>query len=582
MKSFKKYISFSCMIAASACFNYATADNVIDSQKDINNSASYQLIRFSSSGIGILTYNEGSENVQTTTGGVLDDPLLWAIHYSEKEKNYYLYNLASKSFVKADSESNAVFTSEPVDVVLLKAESINRWVIDCGGALLGWDKSNLDKVLFMDDITATSATSLGCTFLIQEHTSRKISDQENLEIEEKIAAGRAGVLDTYREFVRKAEAVDADGLKNYAGTYDLTELKKALDAPDGYTLDEITSLYNVARLSALPKSNIYYRLRNFARPTASSMNNVLSLTDENVLRTRQLQQPAVGSASSSYAEDLAIFRIVKPENDPYAAKFEVSALGQWFGESQHSTRMSMVTADNAYSYTIERDDDFNRLFIFNDKPNKRWLTVSGYAELVGYAFAEDPEKWYLEEVKEIPVTTDANGYRALVLPCGINLPSSCKAYTVTGITDGKAYAKELTGHIPASVPFILKTLSGNSTVNIPVEYVEASVPTAMIGTNVKNVNAPARHEMISTPDGFYFHKVDASQAAPNSAYIIADTDADIPVVIGDDPGASIEEIPVEDLSADAILYDLQGRRVVNPVSGLYIDGVSKKVIRVVN
>lgn len=579
MKAIKKIISLLVIVAAASGLNDVAA-GIIGGIDEINNNVAYSIIRLSSSGNGYLMYDGENDIVKSVTPAPSGDAMLWAIHYSEKEKAYFLYNLAAGKFVKADAANNAVFTTEPVDIVMLPVETLNRWMIDCGGALLGLVGTQSGKALFVDDMTFTSAAVLGCTMIISEETSRQISEEENAVIEEKIAAGKLESLSKYRDFIAQAEILAADKLDNYAGSYNLAELKKAIDAPDDYTIEEIEKIYRNTLLTALPKNGCYYRLKNYSRPLASDMNNVLSLTSEKILKTRTHQNPAVGNGSDSYAEDLCLFRFVSAV-DPAVVKIEISALNQFFGGNGNSSRVDIVAGDNAYAYTLQRDNEFSRLFTFADTENKRWLTISGSHELVGYAYAEDPEKWYFEEVREISVNTDANGYAALTLPCGVDIPASCKAYTVTSVNNGKAYVRELDGEIPASTPFILKSHNANSTVKLTVRYITSSVATAMVGTNVRNAKAPARHEIETTADGFRFRKVEAGTVNANSAYLIADTDEPLTVVYGDDPDAGIEEIEADKLTPDTHLFDLQGRPVYRPCPGLYIDAATKKVVRVI-
>lgn len=566
------------VIAASSCLNNVAA-GIIGSIDDINNNVAYNIIRFSSSGSGYLMYDGDNDIVKSATPAPSGDAILWAIHYSEKEKAYFLYNLAAEKFVKAGTDNNAVLTTEPVDISFVSVQPLDRWMIDCGGSLIGLESTQFGKALFVDDMTVSSAAQLGCTMVISEESSRKISAEENDAIEAKISAGKLNKLSKYREFIEKAEALAADNLNDYAGSYNLVELKKALDTPDEYTIEQIEKIYQNTLLTALPANDRYYRLKNYSRPSASNMNNVLSITSENVLKTRSHTNPAPGNGSGSYAEDLCLFRFVSTV-DPAVVKIEISALNRCFGENGNSSRVNVVDRDNAYAYTLKRDNEFSRLFTIYDTDNKRWLTISGTHELVGYAYAEDPEKWYFEEVREISVNTDANGYAALTLPCGIEIPSSCKAYTVTSVNAGKAYVKELDREIPAATPFILKTPNKNSTVTLPVKYVTASVATAMVGTNVRNATAPARHEIETTADGFSFRKVEAVSVNANSAYLIADTDEPLTVVFGDDPDAGIEEIAADKLAPDTVLFDLQGRKVYRPLPGLYIDAATKKVVRV--
>ncbi|MCM1297747.1 MAG: hypothetical protein NC311_19595, partial [Muribaculaceae bacterium] len=280
-----------------------------------------------------------------------------------------------------------------------------------------------------------------------------------------------------------------------------------------------------------------------------------------------------------YAEDLCMFRFV-PSSTRNLYTMEISALGSFFGANGNSVRVAIVDEENAYPYILQHDE-MSRLYTFADSQSSRWLTASGSAELVGYAFKEDPMKWYLEEVKDVTIETDANGYAAVMLPCGVEIPSSCKAFTVTSVSDGTAYAAELIGEIPAATPFVLKSTVEGARVQLPVKYVSTKVASAMSGTNIRRTDAPVRHELVSTADGFSFRQVSSGIVKANSAYLLADTADTLSVVIGEDPNAGVDEIPVDAISADDVFYDLSGRRVVNPAPGIYVNATTKKVVKII-
>lgn len=565
-----------CLLASAASVNASV--KTID---EFDNSKSYFITRISLTQSGLVYHEAGSDKVMVGNTAIKanEDVALWAIHYSETEKAWFLYNLAAKKFVKGDLDNNAVFTSEAVDFRPCYADKPDSeyWMLDCGGSLLGLPAENYGKAIFVEDYyDATAARKSGIMYRIDDQPSRTVSAAENNEIEQLIRAGKLALADRYREFVAKAEQLAADGLTDYAGSYDLTELKAALAEPDKYSIQQIEDIYKATLLTRLPKHGAYYRLRNFARPVASGMNNVLSVLDANSLRARNIETNAVGVATGSYLEDLALFRVVKKSADPYAVNIEVCALQKSFGTNSNSGKVAMADKDAAYTYTLEPQGDFSRLFALADTGNKRWLTVSGGYDLVGYAWQEDPEKWYFEEVKSIPVKVDANGYAALTLPCAVEIPAGCKAYVVTSVNDGNAYMRELTDAVPEATPFILHSPAKNASVTLQLTDTDAKVAGTMSGNMIK-AQLPARHVLVSTPEGVTFSKADAGTVMPNSAYLVSDYDGTLNGVVGEDP-AGIEEIDADNIPADRELFDLQGRPVKDPRPGYYIDAVSKKVV----
>jgi hypothetical protein len=581
----KNIVSLLALIAGSAVCTTAMAQ--VSALDQLSNSSAYTLSRQASSGSGLANYVSGSTNVKV--GGSVSntaDEALWAIHYSEKEKAYYLYNLAAKQFVTGNDSYQAVFTASAIDVLPVYLESTasgnnaGYWMLDCGGYYLGMSSDNEGATIFADDLTRTSVKSKAFSFIIKASTARTISDAENTEIEQKIAEGRAHVLADYQDFVDKAHDFDKDGLTNYAGGYDVTALEYALNNPDKYTLSEIEALYREALTSKYPQAGKYYRLRNYSRPSASSKNNVLSLTTSNTLKARTLSRPKANNATSGYQEDLAIMQFVFPTADYTQAQIRVCATGQYLGSNSDGVAVGLTEKTGAYTYTIQPKGDYSRLFSLADPTNSRWLTVSGGYELVGYGYEEDPELWYFEEVESISVTPDANGYLLLTLPANVSMPEGCTAYNIPGEYEGELYAEEISGYVPAGTPFLLHSNGGKSSVELPVVSGSKTLSSALTGTNV-TTSAPDRHVLSTTETAVNFTAAAAGTVKPNTAYYNTTATTDIPVVFDKKyPFSGINTIEADQISADDMYFDLQGRRVVNPTKGFYINGTTHKTVLV--
>jgi hypothetical protein len=564
-----------------------TAMAQVSELDQLSNSSAYTLSRQASSGSGLANYVKDNTNVQV--GGSVSntaDEALWAIHYSEKEKAYYLYNLAAKQFVTGNSDNQAIFTAAAVDVVPVYLESTassssaGYWMLDCGGYYLGMSADYEGTTIFADDLTRTSVKSKAFSFIIKASTARTITDEENAEIEAKIAEGRTHVLAEYQDFVDKAHNLDKDGLTDYAGGYDVTALEYALNNSDKYTLSEIEALYREALTSKYPQAGKYYRLRNYSRPTASGKNNVLSLTTSNTLKARSLSRPKVNSAASGYQEDLAIMQFVFPTADYTQAQIRVCANGQYLGTNSNGATVGLTEKSGAYTYTIQPKGDYSRLFSLADPDNGRWLTISGGYDLVGYDQQEDPEYWYIEEVKSITVTPEATGYLLLTLPANVSMPEGCTAYNIPGEYQGELYAEVISKYVPAGTPFLLYSKNGKESVDLPVVSGSRTLSSGLTGTNVAT-SAPARLVLSATETAVNFTAADAGTVKPNTAYYNTDSTADIPVVFDKEwPFSGINSIEADQISAEDIYFDLQGRRVLNPTKGFYINGTTHKTVLV--
>ncbi|MDE6119556.1 MAG: hypothetical protein K2F82_06790, partial [Muribaculaceae bacterium] len=70
----------------------------------------------------------------------------------------------------------------------------------------------------------------------------------------------------------------------------------------------------------------------------------------------------------------------------------------------------------------------------------------------------------------------------------------------------------------------------------------------------------------------------SAKFAPNSAWLLSESDKDLTTSFDPRPNVRITEIDADKTAADAVWYDLQGRRVTNPASGnIYIDSTTRRM-----
>ena len=156
---------------------------VVTSIDELDNSKAYTISRNALSGKAGSIHNGGTGAVRVgSTRGVTGDDLLWAIHYSEVEKSYFLYNLGAGKFVQ-NVDNVATFSDAPADVTPIFMDNIRMWAIDCGGSLLGLEtEDNYGKVIFTDDYTKANVRNEGLAYNISISPSRTISKEGNVVI----------------------------------------------------------------------------------------------------------------------------------------------------------------------------------------------------------------------------------------------------------------------------------------------------------------------------------------------------------------------------------------------------------------
>lgn len=558
----------------------ATNAETITSTDQLSNLATYTINRRASAGSGYLSSASGDEVAKVTSDANAAEAA-WSIHWCEAEKAYYLYNITEGAFLGAKN-GNAVLTSTPVDLVPLYIDHLGGWFLDCGGALVGIAESNKGGVFFLEDYTTLGIRSVGA--LMQINTaSTTITQAESDAIDAKIKAGRTALFAPYQEFITKAKALAADGLTNFAGAYDIDELEAALANDSKYTIAQIEALYRAALMSRLPKAGSYYMIRNINRPGSYKTNSLGITADANLL-SRALAAPKFGTGTATYPESLNLFCIEAEGADPYSVKIRCASTGQYVvSNGTNNARVWLADKSVATTFTLEPQGDFSRPFRFKIPGDKGWLTVSGANYFVNYNVAETPNYFYFEEIKTISVTPNAHGVAPATFPCPVTVPDDCEALIAVEEFEGKVYFEKHSGIIPAFVPFILRSPNGNKAVTVSVaeSNPEFTNDNVLVGTTVR-ISAPNPHHAIaSTTETINFTRTEPAASAviaPNSAYLLSEAAGDLAGSFDNRPNSRITEVDADAIPAEAIWYDLQGRRVASPAAGsIYVEGNSHRL-----
>lgn len=163
------------------------------------------------------------------------------------------------------------------------------------------------------------------------------------------------------------------------------------------------------------------------------------------------------------------------------------------------------------------------------------------------------------------------------------IPDGVTAYVVTEENDA-AIATALEGTaLPANTGVLLAATAGGTVTMVPA----AAETQATVGTNLLLHTAGAAHEIESTDNAFILSKVNdvvafyrakvGTTLAMNRAYLPVSDGASTKAIRFD--GGTTDIVKAETSAADAPVYDLSGRRVVQPQKGgLYIQG-GKKFIK---
>lgn len=246
-----------------------------------------------------------------------------------------------------------------------------------------------------------------------------------------------------------------------------------------------------------------------------------------------------------------------------------ACINQWSGDF-------VTTYFGEYTYSLTNARDGNNYTLSINGAN---VNSTNNATLIDTRY-----HLVIEKPQSITLTVNDEGYAATTLPIAISIPSSVKAYKVTGQKDGEAILEELTGIIPAKTPFIIYA---SETTEFPIVTESAMDETAATATSVltgypNKVNGlTAGNYLVFNAAESNFTAGTGSEAGLGLPYILKSA---LPGFTGDelklpsDPTTAIAEISTAKPTVKGI-YDLQGRRVATPAKGIYIINGKKTIIK---
>jgi hypothetical protein len=200
--------------------------------------------------------------------------------------------------------------------------------------------------------------------------------------------------------------------------------------------------------------------------------------------------------------------------------------------------------------------------------------------LVPWTSSSEASQWYIELVKEVPVAVSDAGYTTLNLPFAYSLPEGVKAYVVkapTLLNDVMClYIEEIAtedGIVPANTPVVLAAEAGDYMLQFVNDEVDAvTADQAWKGT----LRAAKVDGSVYTLSGAEFVKGTNKSVSANKAYYVAEFEAEaLPMTT--EMGVEVGVTSVDASAEEVDFYDLSGRKVLKPVSGIYVVN-GKKVL----
>ena len=197
----------------------------------------------------------------------------------------------------------------------------------------------------------------------------------------------------------------------------------------------------------------------------------------------------------------------------------------------------------------------------------------------------------LEKVEALPVTITAAKYATFYAPVAVNVPEGVTAHTVT-INGEWATLSEALEVIPANTGVVLnaENIEEATTYNFDItEDVDAIPGNALRGTAATTyITTAGTYYALGLVDGkvgFYKDAFNSSRFQNNShkAYLYVPGTSSTAAALKfrfEDGTTAIESVVAPSFDANAPIYDLSGRRVVNAVKGgLYIQNGKKFIVK---
>ena len=225
----------------------------------------------------------------------------------------------------------------------------------------------------------------------------------------------------------------------------------------------------------------------------------------------------------------------------------------------------------------------------------RWLHLSANGD--GSTFVNrcsantcgDAHNWAIETVEALPVTISAAKYATFYAPVAVEVADGVTAYTVAINEGGWADLNEIVGGvIPANTGVVLYSETAgtyNFTITEDVKAIASDLRGTAAATYFTTAGTYYALGIVDGEVGFYKDEFNNSRFQNNShkAYLYVEAAPASMQVFRFNLGGNttaIETVLNNGLDANAPIYDLSGRRVVNAVKGgLYIQNGKKFIVK---
>lgn len=236
-----------------------------------------------------------------------------------------------------------------------------------------------------------------------------------------------------------------------------------------------------------------------------------------------------------------------------------------------------VNKDNAVTFVYYKDD------ARSDRGTVRIENNQTEGKLHSWNESVTGNNFIINEVTEIPVTISSAGVATLNLPFAVTIPEGVKAYTGTK-NNNEITLSEITGTIPANTPVIIEGEGKVHQFAIAYDNTETNDATGLKGTltPVTIADDATAYVLKNGGQGIGLYKIDSTSdrtIGANKAYATSDAaDNNAPQMLSFNFGNVTGINTIQNQKSESnTYYDLNGRRVLYPVHGIFVKANGQKV-----
>lgn len=560
--------------------------NVASTEATFSNSKVYKIRNMNESNGFLLSQAEdGKSRIFSSTRkdiNPIDNSEYWQVYTVDEYS--FLYNLGTKSYARFNETKNEWELSKtPVFTKVIRNQNKNvaTFVIQ--------DQNHLGNLQYLHINNGVGETGVVGWETTADATNFYFIEQSDITAD--ILDGDALTLAFEKEKANNLIQTFVEGKENYIGSYqaqDINELKALLNK-EGVTSNEIKEQMGKVKSGRnMPAEGKYYFIQNTMQfndggvkaiyENPDGTNIAWHTTNQGPAELWQLEDNGSGKYYLKSANTGKYLKLgISGAPDPTATMLSEKISAFDLEEKGNSITLGIICYQQGSQTTLVLQNG-NKWGNVANSENTSGDNVGSYNSFD----TDKPTKWNIVEANSVKVNIGESKHATLWLPYAVSLEgTNIEAYTIGSIQEGVATLKKVDGNIiPAKSAVILRGEAGSYDLVISADATPA-IESLLVGTNIATtVATDVNAYILGNVEGKVgFYQMDGTDRtmAANKAYLVlpASMNQIRSIVIGG-PTTGIEEIVTN--GSEEEYYDLQGRRVMNPVKGIYVTKSGKKVI----